>query len=137
MVAAQRPLGTIDAHPQAWVSSRTMNKTPSGDERIDALVAEMYRNGKQIRAIEAATGLSRKTIYARLELQGVIPNRRRGGANLKQSKVALPRDIPNDEPSVMLEWALRRLLEQERTIGKLEERLAEARSRIAARSELS
>ena len=98
------------------------------DETRDRVV-EMYRSGAKTAEITEATGVGRSTIYMLLQDAGVAPARRVSKTPSPIDRdLTAPLPLPRlDDP--VLAWALERLAELEREVGRLQAMLQQERER--------
>jgi transposase len=105
----------------------------SADRQIDRdAVVRMYREGAKTSAITAETGASRSSIYEILQEAGIAPARRgaRTPSPIDQDLRA-PMPVPSNVSDVdgVLAWALQRVAELEREVGRLTAMLQMERER--------
>jgi transposase-like protein len=98
----------------------TMPRSRSYSDEVRAKVAEMYQSGKKWAEIEEETGLTRGTIGMLLQQAGVMPSRMKTKSRLEKG-----------DPQATVEWAFKTLMEQERTIARLEDELEDCKRKLA------
>lgn len=86
-------------------------------------IIDLYRGGTKVKDIERQTSAARASIYHVLHKDGVIPDANRAGGRQKPpplDKDLVPQLTDPRVGSTLIDSLLKRMLEQEREIGRLQ-----------------